>query len=73
MDRDGEYTRVLKLTKPRQGDKAPMALIEYVDRPGEVRAARPPARRVQRGPETLRQVLEDVGIKPITDVSLNTQ
>ncbi|CAB9528633.1 protein L17 [Seminavis robusta] len=41
--RDGGYTRVLKLTKRRQGDNAPMALIEYVDRPGEVRAARPPA------------------------------
>jgi large subunit ribosomal protein L17 len=41
--RDGGYTRVLKLAKRRLGDNAPMALIEYVDRPGEVRAARPPA------------------------------
>jgi large subunit ribosomal protein L17 len=41
--RDGGYTRVLKLAKRRMGDNAPMALIEYVDRPGEVRAARPPA------------------------------
>jgi large subunit ribosomal protein L17 len=41
--RDGGYTRVLKLAKRRMGDNAPLALIEYVDRPGEVRAARPPA------------------------------
>lgn len=40
--REGGYTRVLKLAQPRAGDNAPMALIEYVDRPGEVRAARPP-------------------------------
>ena len=41
--REGGYTRVLKLSKRRKGDNAPLALIEYVDRPGEVRAARPPA------------------------------
>jgi large subunit ribosomal protein L17 len=40
--RDGGYTRVLKLARPRVGDNAPMAVIEYVDRPGEIRAARPP-------------------------------
>lgn len=40
--REGGYTRVLKLSERRKGDNAPMALIEYVDRPGEVRAARPP-------------------------------
>lgn len=42
--REGGYTRVLKLARPRVGDNAPMAVIEYVDRPGEVRAARPPRR-----------------------------
>lgn len=40
--RQGGYTRVLKLSKPRAGDNAPMAVIEYVDRPGEIRPARPP-------------------------------
>jgi large subunit ribosomal protein L17 len=41
--REGGYTRVMKLAKPRVGDNAPMAIIEYVDRPGEIRAARPPS------------------------------
>jgi len=41
--REGGYTRVLKLARPRAGDNAPMAVIEYVDRPGEIRAARPPS------------------------------
>jgi large subunit ribosomal protein L17 len=40
--REGGYTRILKLARPRVGDNAPMAVIEYVDRPGEIRAARPP-------------------------------
>lgn len=39
--REGGYTRVMKLARPRAGDNAPMAVIEYVDRPGEIRAARP--------------------------------
>mmetsp|Transcript_47890 Transcript_47890/g.70876 ORF Transcript_47890/g.70876 Transcript_47890/m.70876 type:complete len:152 (+) Transcript_47890:138-593(+) len=62
-DREGGYTRILKLSKFRQGDRAPMAIIEYVDRPGEVRAARPPPSR--RTPQNLREVLMDVGINPI--------
>ena len=41
--RNGGYTRVMKLSKPRYGDNAEMAVLEYVDRPGEIRAARPPA------------------------------
>ena len=41
--REGGYTRILKLAKPRKGDNADMSVIEYVDRPGEIRAARPPA------------------------------
>ena len=40
--RDGGYTRILKLSRPRAGDAADMSVLEYVDRPGEVRAARPP-------------------------------
>lgn len=41
--RQGGYTRVMKLSQFRQGDRADMAVIEYVDRPGEIRAARPPS------------------------------
>ncbi|KAL3811104.1 hypothetical protein ACHAXA_009874 [Cyclostephanos tholiformis] len=47
-DRDGGYTRVMKLSRNRRGDNAPMAIIEYVDRPGEIRAARVPMKRKER-------------------------
>ena len=30
--RDGGYTRVLKLGKPRRGDSSDMAVIEFIDR-----------------------------------------
>ena len=60
-DRDGGYTRIMKLSKTRAGDNAPMAVIEYVDRPGEIRAARPPPKRL----EGLEKVLKEVGIRPI--------
>ncbi|GFH52066.1 hypothetical protein CTEN210_08542 [Chaetoceros tenuissimus] len=62
QDRDGGYTRVLKLSKNRRGDNAEMAVIEYVDRPGEVRAARPPQSRIF---DALDDVIEKVGIKSI--------
>eukprot|EP00887_Chlorella_sp_A99_P000795 scaffold5.g795.t1 len=42
-DRDGGYTRVLR-TRQRTNDAAQMAFIEYVDRAGELRPARPPQR-----------------------------
>lgn len=72
-DREGGYTRVMKLAKPRMGDKAPMAIIEYVDRPGEIRAARPPAKRKA---QNLADVLREVGIVPvgtINDSDTNTR
>lgn len=39
-ERDGGYTRVLR-TQHRTNDAAPMAFIEFVDRAGELRPARP--------------------------------
>lgn len=68
-DRDGGYTRVMKLSRPRAGDNAPMALIEYVDRPGEVRAARVPQKRKERYFKNLGEVLRNAGIEPIGKAS----
>lgn len=59
--RQGGYTRIMKLAKPRHGDNAPMAVIEYVDRPGEIRAARPPSR-------SLSDMLQEMGISPIDEL-----
>ena len=42
VDRPGGYTRILKLNEPRAGDKAPMSVIEFVDRDGELRVPKPP-------------------------------
>lgn len=67
--REGGYTRVLKLSKNRAGDNAPMAVIEYVDRPGEIRAARPP-KKLQEAIEMkgLEQALRDLGIPQIDEL-----
>jgi large subunit ribosomal protein L17 len=67
--REGGYTRIMKLSRPRSGDNAPMAVIEYVDRPGEIRAARPP-RKLQEAIEMngLEQALRDMGIKPVEEL-----
>lgn len=55
--RQGGYTRIMKLAQPRHGDKADMAVIEYVDRPGEIRAARPPAFFANKSLEEIMQAL----------------
>ena len=47
-DREGGYTRVLA-SRVRSGDGARLAWIEFVDRPGELRRARPPRMRREGG------------------------
>ena len=67
--REGGYTRVLKLAKNRAGDNAPMAIIEYVDRPGEIRSARPP-KKLQEAIELhgLEQALRQLGIPTVDEL-----
>jgi large subunit ribosomal protein L17 len=64
--REGGYTRIMKLASPRAGDKADMAVLEYVDRPGEIRAARPPSNLQKM--ESLQEVLEELGIRAEEDL-----
>jgi hypothetical protein len=59
----GGYTRVIR-TGFRRGDRAPMAILEFVDREGEVRPAKPAVPQGQgqgsaaAAPLTLQQKLE---------------
>lgn len=67
--REGGYTRVLKLAKNRAGDNAPMAVIEYVDRPGEIRAARPPQKLQEViAMDGLEKALRDLGIPAVDEL-----
>ncbi len=43
LERPGGYTRILRLTKPRLGDKGQRALIEFVERTPEVEQQVEPA------------------------------
>ena len=62
--REGGYTRIMKLARPRAGDKADMAVIEYVDRPGEIRAARPPpALRMDTSGSSLQELMQKLGLE----------
>lgn len=69
--REGGYTRILKLAKPRKGDNADMSVLEYVDRPGEIRAARPPA--IFQSAENLEEVLAKMGLNDRDDVDGGVQ
>ncbi len=67
--REGGYTRVLKMAKNRAGDNAPMAVLEYVDRPGEIRAARPPKKLQDAiSMHGLEQALREMGIPPVDEL-----
>ena len=69
--REGGYTRIMKLAKNRVGDNAPMAVIEYIDRPGEIRAARPPTsfqKKALASDIGVEQVLREMGIQPVEEL-----
>jgi large subunit ribosomal protein L17 len=66
--REGGYTRIMKLANPRAGDNADMAVLEYVDRPGEIRAARPPA-IFQGKVDSLEDVMRQLGISAMPSIN----
>lgn len=63
LDRNGGYTRVLKLQKVRVGDAAPRAIIEYIDRDEELRPANPP----QKPPHAHQMLAELLGELSLDD------
>mmetsp|Transcript_5627 Transcript_5627/g.8292 ORF Transcript_5627/g.8292 Transcript_5627/m.8292 type:complete len:196 (+) Transcript_5627:34-621(+) len=64
-DRYGGYTRVLR-TRIRRGDGAQMALIEYIDRPGEIRKPLPPRKT------ELKKAKQQQETVPVVEAKLST-
>ena len=58
-EREGGYTRIIR-TRTRPNDAAQMAFIEYIDRAGELRPARPP-RPASLLPQAAQQLLAGGG------------
>jgi large subunit ribosomal protein L17 len=72
--REGGYTRVLKLSQFRQGDRADMSVLEFVDHAREIRAARPPSKlREQLSDDlSLEAMMKQLGISPKIPASQST-
>jgi large subunit ribosomal protein L17 len=66
--RDGGYTRVLR-TRQRPNDAAQMAFIEYVDRPGELRPARPSGASGSLLPQAAQVVVQQSSSSSSNDAS----